>query len=102
MAARAASGRGTARDTWRTKGYSPVFLLDAQRRMVVFCYRILTNEIMQGTFGLKVEGYKGVKGSEREKLRDHMIDIELILTMLAETITTKLHRDRDSQGGASR
>lgn len=61
-------------------------------------YAILTNEIMQGTFGLKVEEYKGLKGLERENLRDHMTDIELILTMLAEATTTKLHRDRDSQG----
>ncbi len=27
-----------------------------------------------------------------------MTDIELILTMLAEATTSKLHRDRDSQG----
>ena len=27
-----------------------------------------------------------------------MTDIELILTMLAEATTTKIHRDRDSQG----
>ena len=47
-------------------------------------YAILTNEIMQGTFDLKVEEYKAVKGLERENLRDHMTDIELILTMLAE------------------
>ncbi len=31
-------------------------------------------------------------------MRDYMTDIELILTMLAEATTTKLHRDRDSQG----
>jgi len=61
-------------------------------------YAILTNEIMQGAFDLKVEDYKQVKGLERENLRDHMTDIELILTMLAEATTTKLHRDRDSQG----
>lgn len=61
-------------------------------------YAILTNEIMQGTFDLKVEEHKGVKGLERENLRDHMTDIELILTMLAEATTTKLHRDRDSKG----
>lgn len=61
-------------------------------------YAILTNEIMQGAFDLKVEEYKAVKGLERENLRDHMTDIELILTMLAEATTTKLHRDRDSQG----
>jgi hypothetical protein len=36
-------------------------------------YAILTNEIMQGTFGLKVEDYKQVKALARENLRDHMI-----------------------------
>ncbi len=61
-------------------------------------YAILTNEIMQGAFDLKVEEYKQVKNLERENLRDHMTDIELILTMLGEATTTKLHRDRDSQG----
>jgi len=61
-------------------------------------YAILTNEIMQGAFDLKVDEYKQVKGLARENLRDHMTDIELILTMLGEATTTKLHRDRDSQG----
>ena len=61
-------------------------------------YAILTNEIMQGAFALQVDEYKQVKGLERENLRDHMTDIEMILTMLAEATTTKLHRDRDSQG----
>jgi len=61
-------------------------------------YAILTNEIMQGAFELNVEDYKQVKSLERENLRDHMTDIELILTMLAEATTTELHRDRDSNG----
>ncbi|HBA89725.1 MAG TPA: phage antirepressor protein [Geobacter sp.] len=61
-------------------------------------YAILTNELMEGAFDLKVEDYKQVKGLERENLRDHMTDIELILTMLAEATTTKLHLDRDSKG----
>ena len=61
-------------------------------------FAILTNEIMQGTFDLKVDEYKQVKSLQRENLRDHMTDIELILTMLAEATTTKLHRDRDTQG----
>jgi DNA-damage-inducible protein D len=61
-------------------------------------YAILTNEIMQGAFDLKVDDYKQLKSLERENLRDHMTDIELILTMLAEATTAKLHRDRDSQG----
>jgi len=61
-------------------------------------YAILTNEIMQRAFDLKVDEYKQVKGLARENLRDHMTDIELILTMLGEATTTKLHRDRDSRG----
>lgn len=45
-----------------------------------------------------MDEYKHVKDLDRENLRDHMTDIELILTMLAEATTTTLHRDRDSQG----
>ena len=47
---------------------------------------------------MKVDEYKQVKGLARENLRDHMTDIELILTMLGEATTTKLHRDRESKG----
>lgn len=61
-------------------------------------FAILTNEIMQGTFALNVDDYKQVKALTRENLRDHMTDIELILTMLGEATTTKLHRDRESVG----
>jgi hypothetical protein len=61
-------------------------------------YAILTNEIMNEAFGLKVEEYNLVKDLERENLRDHMTDLELILTMLAEATTTNLHRNRDSHG----
>ncbi len=61
-------------------------------------YAILTNEIMQGAFDLKVDDYKLIKGLGRENLRDHMTDIELILTMLGEATTAKLHRDRDTKG----
>ena len=45
-----------------------------------------------------MDEYKQVKALARENLRDHMTDIELILTMLGEATTTKLHRDRDSVG----
>src|SRR3990167_8754150 len=62
-------------------------------------YAILTNEIMQGTFDMKVDDYKKHKKlSVQHNLRDHMGDIELILTMLAEATTTKLSVDRDSKG----
>lgn len=61
-------------------------------------YAILTNDIMQGAFDLKVSEYKQVKGLERENLRDHMTDLELIITMLGEATTTQLTQQKDSQG----
>jgi hypothetical protein len=61
-------------------------------------YAILTNDIMEAAFGLKVDDYKNFKGLKRENLRDHMNDIELILTMLGEATTTKLTRDRATRG----
>lgn len=60
-------------------------------------YAILTNEIIHGAFGMKVDEYKQFKSLKQENLRDHMTDLELILTMLGEATTTKLTRDRDSQ-----
>ena len=50
-------------------------------------YAILTNDIMQRAFNLKVNEYKKIKGLERENLRDHMTDLELIITMLGEATT---------------
>jgi hypothetical protein len=61
-------------------------------------YAILTNEIMQGAFGMKVDEYKKFKNLKRENLRDHMTDLELILTMLGEATTTKITKGRNSQG----
>jgi prophage antirepressor-like protein len=61
-------------------------------------FAILTNEIMRGTFDMKVDEYKDFKGLSKENLRDHMDDIELILTMLAEATTTRITRDRNSKG----
>lgn len=61
-------------------------------------YAILTDEIMQGTFDMKVSEYKKFKKLKRENLRDHMDDLELILTMLGEATTTRLTKDRDSKG----
>lgn len=61
-------------------------------------YAILTNDIMKGAFGLTVAQYKNLKKLKRENLRDHMVDLELILTMLGEATTTQLTRDRNSHG----
>ena len=61
-------------------------------------YAILTNDIMQGAFNLKVQEYKQLKGIERENLRDHMTDLELIITMLGEATTTQIMQQKNSQG----
>ncbi len=61
-------------------------------------YAIFTNDIMQGAFDLKSGEYKKVKGLKRENLRDHMTDLELIITMLGEATTTQITRQKNSKG----
>ncbi len=61
-------------------------------------YAILTNDIMQGAFDLKVSEYKKIKDLDRENLRDHMTDLELIITMLGEATTTQITQQKNSQG----
>jgi len=61
-------------------------------------YEILTAEISKATFGVTPSEYKELKGLERESLRDHMNDLELIFTMLGERSTTEIHRVEDSKG----
>lgn len=61
-------------------------------------YAILTNDIMQGAFDVKVNEYKQLKGLERENLRDHMTDLELIITMLGEATATQITQQKDSNG----
>jgi DNA-damage-inducible protein D len=60
-------------------------------------FSILTSEISRATFGLTPTEYKRLKGLKTENLRDHMDDIELILTMLGEATTTRFTCDRDSK-----
>jgi len=61
-------------------------------------YAILTAEISKATFGMTPSEYKKFKGLRRENLRDHMDDMELILSMLGEATTTKFAQVRDSKG----
>ena len=56
------------------------------------------NNIMQSAFGVGVNTYKELKGLEKENLRDHMTDLELIITMLGEATTTQITQQRDSKG----
>ena len=62
-------------------------------------FAILTNEIYQGTFEMTAKEIKEYKNlSNPDNPRDHMNELELILTMLGEATTTELSKNRDSKG----
>ncbi|MBU3964880.1 Bro-N domain-containing protein [Patescibacteria group bacterium] len=79
--------RETLTDEWKKRGAKE----DTE-------YSILTAEISKAAFGMTPSQYKKFKGLKRENLRDHMDDLELILTMLGEATTTKITRDKNSKG----
>lgn len=60
-------------------------------------FAILTNEISKATFGKTVEEYKKLKGLDKENLRDHMNDLELIFTMLGEKVSTEITTNKDAK-----
>jgi len=61
-------------------------------------YAILTAEISKATFGMTPSKYKDFKELDRQNLRDHMNDFELIFNMLGERATTEITRVEDSKG----
>jgi hypothetical protein len=61
-------------------------------------YAMLTNIISERTFGLHHEQHKKLKGLKAQNLRDHMTDLELVLTMLGETSTKEIAVQKDAQG----
>ena len=58
----------------------------------------MTAEISQATFGMTPSEYKEFKRLKHENLRDHMDDLELIFAMLGEASTTRIARNKDTQG----
>lgn len=60
-------------------------------------YAILTAEISKATFGMTPSEYKKHKGLQRENLRDHMTDLELIFSMLGEASTKEIAVNRNAQ-----
>ncbi|MEA3287022.1 MAG: Bro-N domain-containing protein [Candidatus Marinimicrobia bacterium] len=99
---------------YRAKGYSEAWIEKRMRGIAVRAeltdewgkrgikespeYAILTSEISKAAFGLTPSEYKELKGLERENLRDHMTDLELIFNMLGEAATTEIARKQDAQG----
>ena len=82
--------RNTLTDEWKSRG-----------AMVSSDFAILTDEIYKAAFDKTAKEYMKHKGLDKkagDNLRDHMGDIELILTMLGEATTTKLSTEKDSHG----
>ncbi len=102
------------RELYRAKGYSEAWIEKRMRGIAVRAelteewkqrgvgeapeYAILTAEISKAAFGMTPAEYKEHKGLERENLRDHMTDLELIFSMLGEAATTEIARKKDAQG----
>ena len=103
-----------SRELYRQKGYSEDWIDKRMRGIAIrqelteewknrgvqerSDYEILTAEISKATFGVTPAEYQQLKGLERESLRDHMNNLELIFTMLGESSTTEIHREEGSQG----
>ncbi len=61
-------------------------------------HAILAAEISKNTFGITPQEYKELKGLERENLRDHMSELELIFSMLGEAAAAEIARKQNIQG----
>ncbi len=102
------------REIYKAKGYSDAWIEKRMRGIAIREeltdewgergiklqreYAILTAEISKATFGMTPSEYKNHKGLERENLRDHMTDLELIFFMLGEASTKEIAVNRDAQG----
>ncbi|MFA6006862.1 MAG: Bro-N domain-containing protein [Candidatus Paceibacterota bacterium] len=79
--------RNTLTDEWKDRG---------AREGIDFA--ILTNEIYQGAFEMTAKEIKEFKSlNSPDNPRDHMNELELILTMLGEATTTQISRNKDSR-----
>ena len=79
--------RSTLTDTWKEHGVK----MSKE-------YEILTAEISKAAFGMTPGEYKKYKNLDRENLRDHMTDLELIFSMPGEAATNEITTVEQSQG----
>lgn len=102
------------REIYKAKGYSDAWIEKRMRGIAIREeltdewdkrgirmqreYAILTAEISKATFGMTPSEYKQHKGLDRENLRDHMTDLELIFSMLGEASTKEIAVNRNAQG----
>jgi DNA-damage-inducible protein D len=79
--------RNTLTDEWKDRG--------AKEGLE---FAILTNEIYKGIFektAKEIKDYKSLRNEDNP--RDHMNELEIILTMLGEATTTQITKNRNSQ-----
>lgn len=103
-----------ARDIYKAKGYSEEWIESRIKSIGIRKelteewkqrgvkegqeYSILTAEIAKATFGLTPSEHKNVKGLDKQNLRDHMTNLELIFTMLGEEVTKQFAIQDDALG----
>ena len=61
-------------------------------------FALLTNIIHQEWTGISIMNHKEIKGLEKQKLRDHMTEAELIFTALAELSTRQIAESDNAKG----
>jgi hypothetical protein len=61
-------------------------------------YSILTAEISKATFGVTPKEHGQIKGLEKQNLRDHMTNFELLFSALGEEAVRSITVDKDAQG----
>ena len=103
-----------ARAIYKAKGY-PDSWIEKRIRSIAICedlteqweihgvklqkeYAILTAEISQAAFGVTPSQHKKIKGLERQNLRDHLSDLELLFSMLGEVSTTAITKTEHPKG----
>jgi DNA-damage-inducible protein D len=74
-------------DEWQKRGVK-----DGQE------YAILTAEIAKMTFGLTPSEHKKLKGLDKQNLRDHMTNLELLFSAIGEEATRLYAIQEDAQG----
>ena len=103
-----------ARDIYKAKGYSDEWIerrlksIEVRKELTDEWkdrgvkegqeYAILTAEMAKATFGVTPSEHKKLKSLDKENLRDHMTNLELIFTMLGEDVTRRVAVTKDAVG----
>ena len=103
-----------ARDIYKAKGYSDEWIerrlksIEVRKELTDEWkgrgvkegqeYAILTAEMAKATFGVTPSEHKKLKSLDKENLRDHMTNLELIFTMLGEDVTRRVAVTKDAIG----